>query len=79
MPWPNRIRDGVYTFGGVRQQLALSEPDKDNAIHGLVRWSPFVVSERTPSRIEQRLRLHPQTGWSGILDLTSRTPSTTTA
>ena len=69
MPWPNRIRDGVYTFGGVRQQLALSEPDKDNAIHGLVRWSPFVVSERTPSRIEQRLRLHPQTGWSGILDL----------
>ena len=26
IPWPNRIRDGRYSFDGVTQQLALSEP-----------------------------------------------------
>ena len=38
MPWPNRIRDGAYTFGGASQQLPLSEPGRHNASHGLVRW-----------------------------------------
>src|SRR5512144_687696 len=37
-PWPNRIRDGQYTFGGTHHQLALTEPDRHNAIHGLVNW-----------------------------------------
>ena len=37
LPWPNRIRDGLYTFGGEEQQLDLSEPDRHNALHGLVR------------------------------------------
>src|SRR3954469_1623429 len=36
-PWPNRIRDGRYTFRGEKHQLALTEPDAHNAIHGLVR------------------------------------------
>ena len=26
IPWPNRIRDGRYEFGGKQQQLALTEP-----------------------------------------------------
>src|SRR3954451_3098157 len=37
-PWPNRLRDGRYSFNGKDHQLALSEPAKGNAIHGLVRW-----------------------------------------
>src|SRR3712207_4471121 len=37
-PWPNRIRDGRYTFGGEEHQLALSEAPRHNAIHGLVSW-----------------------------------------
>ncbi len=70
MPWPNRIRDGHYSFGGVAQKLALSEPERQNAIHGLVRFTPFRLVAHTEDRIEQQLRLFPQTGWSGILDLT---------
>ncbi|MGW7683902.1 aldose 1-epimerase family protein [Kribbella sp. NPDC054772] len=38
-PWPNRITDGQYTFGGVEQQLSLTEPARRNAIHGLTRWA----------------------------------------
>jgi aldose 1-epimerase len=69
MPWPNRIRDGRYSFGGVDQQLALSEPERQNAIHGLVRFTAFQLVSHDADRVEQRLRLFPQTGWSGILDL----------
>jgi len=69
MPWPNRIRDGRYSFGGVDQKLSLSEPERHNAIHGLVRFTPFQLVAHTGNRVEQHLRLFPQTGWSGILDL----------
>lgn len=40
-PWPNRTGDGRYTFQGREYQLALSEPARHNAIHGLVRWMPW--------------------------------------
>ncbi|WP_104090410.1 aldose 1-epimerase family protein [Arthrobacter sp. GMC3] len=35
-PWPNRIADGAYRFNGVVQHLPLNEPDRGNALHGLV-------------------------------------------
>ena len=31
MPWPNRIRDGAYTFDGRDLQLGLTEPARNNA------------------------------------------------
>lgn len=37
LPWPNRIRDGHYTFDGMEQQLAVSEVDRHNAIHEIGR------------------------------------------
>jgi aldose 1-epimerase len=39
IPWPNRLEDGSYDFGGRRHQLPLTEPENHNAIHGLVRWA----------------------------------------
>lgn len=53
MPWPNRIRDGRYSFGGSSHQLALNEPARGNAIHGLARW----LSWRTDSASEDAVRL----------------------
>ena len=38
-PWPNRIADGSYTFRDRELQLALTEPSRHNASHGLVRWA----------------------------------------
>ena len=36
-PWPNRIDGGRYVFDGTGFQLALTEPEHANAIHGLTR------------------------------------------
>lgn len=64
MPWPNRIRDGRYTFDGVEQQLALTEPKLSNAIHGLGRWAEFAVAAVEPAQVVLELRIPPQSGWT---------------
>lgn len=69
MPWPNRVADGRYAFGGRTFQLALSEPDHHNAIHGLVRWAMWTLLEHEPHRAVVGYRLRPQQGWGGCLDL----------
>jgi aldose 1-epimerase len=42
-PWPNRIRDGRYAFGGVEHRLPLNEPERGAALHGLVLDERFDV------------------------------------
>jgi aldose 1-epimerase len=69
IPWPNRIRDGSYEFGGRRHQLALTEPSARNAIHGLVRWVGWTVAERDASRVVMEHTLHPHPGYPFSLDL----------
>ena len=69
MPWPNRIEDGAYEFGGRRHQLALDEPEHGNAIHGLVRWSPWKVADRAANRVSLSHVLHPQPGYPFTLAL----------
>jgi aldose 1-epimerase len=68
-PWPNRLQDGRYEFGGRRHQLALTEPEHGNAIHGLVRWAAWTVAERETSRVLMRHVLHPQPGYPFSLAL----------
>ncbi len=45
MPWPNRIRDGRYTFEGTERQLSITEVPLRNASHGLVRWALWELVE----------------------------------
>jgi aldose 1-epimerase len=63
IPWPNRVRDGVYQFESTRQQLALSEPEAHNAIHGLVRWANWTAAQAHSDRVVMEHFLHPQAGW----------------
>jgi aldose 1-epimerase len=70
LPWPNRIRDGRYIFNGVTQQLALTEPARHNAIHGLARYVPWVLIDRQPDAVTNRVRIYPQQGWPGTLEST---------
>lgn len=42
-PWPNRIRDGRYTWDGVEHQLDISEPTRGTALHGLAMWQRWDV------------------------------------
>jgi aldose 1-epimerase len=42
-PWPNRVRDGRWDDDGVARQLDLTEPDRSNAIHGLLRYAAYDI------------------------------------
>ncbi|MFD3404145.1 aldose 1-epimerase family protein [Kribbella sp. NPDC058693] len=70
-PWPNRITDGKYTFEGVAQQLYLTEPARQNAIHGLTRWANWlrVDDGSDPAALVVGHRLHGQPGYPHQLDL----------
>jgi aldose 1-epimerase len=67
IPWPNRIRDGRYTFRGDTQQLPLTEPARHNASHGLARYVPWVLVEKKTDAVTNRVHIHPQPGWPGTL------------
>ncbi len=69
IPWPNRLADGRYSFAGQDHQLALTEPEKGNAIHGLLRWRSWGVAEHEASRVVVASRLLPLPGYPFALDV----------
>ncbi|RJK93390.1 aldose 1-epimerase family protein [Vallicoccus soli] len=68
-PWPNRLRDGRWTWRGRTLQLPLTEVARATANHGLVRWAGWSALERSPERVVLAHRLHPQPGYPFRLDL----------
>ena len=72
MPWPNRIRDGLWQHEGIVQRLALTEPELSNAIHGLLRYSSYRLLERSPSSVTLAATVFPQAGYPFLLDTTVR-------
>lgn len=72
MPWPNRVADGVWTYQGERMQLDLTEPARGNAIHGLLRSSPYTVVEKAEAGITLAATVFPQHGYPFHLDTTVR-------
>ncbi len=71
-PWPNRIRDGVYTFDGQSLQLNITEPERNTAIHGLVNWSSWHLIEQRPDEVTIGFDLPPQPGYPWPLRLRTR-------
>jgi galactose mutarotase-like enzyme len=69
IPWPNRLGGGRYRFSDSDHQLPLSEPERGNAIHGLVRWSNWDLDQPGPDQVTARYVLHPQPGYPFTLGL----------
>jgi aldose 1-epimerase len=69
-PWPNRLADGTYTFEGVEAHAPLDEPDRRNAIHGLVRWMPWRMMGRAQNRVSMACELRPSPAYPFALRLT---------
>jgi aldose 1-epimerase len=68
-PWPNRLGDGRYEFSGLRAQAALDEPERGNAIHGLVRWLPWRLEAQAQNVLSASVRVYPTPGYPFTLDL----------
>jgi aldose 1-epimerase len=69
IPWPNRLADGRYCFEGTTHQVAITEPDKHNAIHGFLRWRPWQCVEHESSRVTVAATLFPMMGYPFTLGL----------
>ncbi|GMA35820.1 hypothetical protein [Demequina litorisediminis] len=62
-PWPNRLRDGRYTFAGEELQVPVSEPDRGTALHGLASFQYWAVGETTDTSVTFTLDLAPSPGY----------------
>lgn len=69
IPWPNRLQDGHYEFGGEAFTVPLSEPERHNAIHGLTRWLNWEARRHRGNEVVMGLVLHPREGYPFTLDL----------
>jgi aldose 1-epimerase len=72
VPWPNRLEDGAYMFDGIGGRAALDEPERANAIHGLVRWLPWRAVASDTAAVELACTLHPRPGYPWHLELRIR-------
>ncbi len=68
-PWPNRLGDGKYRFGDAEAQAPLDEPQRHNAIHGLVRWVPWRMVGRAQNRVTLACEIHASPAYPFCLGL----------
>jgi aldose 1-epimerase len=68
-PYPNRIRDAKYKYLNKKYQLPVNEIEKNNAIHGLVRYLVWDLVNIKNNNIKYATRLAAQPGYPFILDL----------
>lgn len=69
VPWPNRVRDGIWADDGISQQLAITEPKLNNASHGLLRFTAYEI-EQSDAAATLRATVHPQTGYPYEIETT---------
>src|SRR3954447_8621032 len=62
-PWPNRVRDGRYAFGGIEHRLVLNEPERGAALHGLVLDERFAVIARATHAVTLACNLRGRPGY----------------
>jgi len=67
-PWPNRVVDGTYRFGddeagGAGHELALTEPKRQHALHGLVAWTDFRTVAHEDDRAVLATTIPAQSGY----------------
>lgn len=70
-PWPNRIRDGRYQYHDLTYQLPLNEPQKGNALHGLVAYEQWEVIYNSEIEVQLQYLLDKPDIYPGKLSLNS--------
>lgn len=67
-PWPNRVRGGRWVLDGEPQQLDITEPARGGALHGLLQFADYEVTEQTPDAVTLAATIYPQHGWPFLLE-----------
>jgi aldose 1-epimerase len=62
-PWPNRVVDGRYTFRGTEYELALTEPRRGHALHGLAAWQEWSLVDEGDDFVELTFQVEAQSGY----------------
>ncbi|MEU1972947.1 aldose 1-epimerase family protein [Microbacterium sp. NPDC019599] len=70
-PWPNRVVDGHYSFGGAAHVLALTEPERGHALHGLAAWLDFQVTDAGSDHVTLAATIEPQAGYPWRVEVTT--------
>jgi len=72
-PWPNRVTDGRYEFGGEAFQLSLTEPARGHALHGLASWLEFSLVSSASDSVTLEATIEPQAGypWRVLVSVTN--------
>jgi len=68
-PWPNRLRDGEYTFDGVDHEVPVTEHARRTALHGLVAYTAFVEVSSGPDHLTLEHVVVPTPGYPWSLRL----------
>jgi aldose 1-epimerase len=63
LPWPNRIRDGRWTWEGEELQLDVQSAAEPHAIHGLLSWQPWTVLRATDDAATLGTTIAPHPGY----------------
>ncbi|WP_309128904.1 aldose 1-epimerase family protein [Microbacterium sp.] len=72
VPWPNRVRDGIWQDGETTRSLSISEPKLHNASHGLLRFTAYEIAEHTDDAVTLAATIVPQTGYPYLVETTAR-------
>ena len=63
VPWPNRVAGARWSQDGAVHDLEITEPQRGNAIHGLVRHETWTVTEHGKARVSLEVTLDAQPGY----------------
>jgi aldose 1-epimerase len=63
LPWPNRVAGARWSRAGEVYDLEITEPERGNAIHGLVRHENWTVTEHGKSKVTLETTVDARPGW----------------
>lgn len=68
VPWPNRVRDGLWVHRSRTHQLEITDTVHGSALHGLLRETVHQVLARTASSVTLGAQIIPRPGYPFHLD-----------
>ena len=68
-PWPNRVGEGRYDFGGRSHQLPVNEVELGNASHGLLAWTEFAGHQDGPDHVRLAATVEARPGYPWPLEV----------